>query len=955
MKRIGKTLLIILTAFMFVMNVSAVFADDEGSAVTDPEEAEGTFVYDDDFYAKVVAVYGEEALEYMHIVEEAIFVPDAAWLNYGSEDGAKIMAEPVRADERFKTARWDDFPGTGYFDNNTSIRYFPGIYMVGPTDASYSEREKFEVSFCVQPRTATFGVGTSVPYSTVTMANYNMLSDATKLKIARICTQFVKNIGGNNSAVLRTASNNRSVNQKIGEALAVQSAIWRLVELDPVAQSYVEQQDGFFRMNTNDCDSWNDSAGCRVICETQNSLISYYYNTVANTDISGGINVASSYEGYVGEPIKIGTVNNPSNATVSLPDGLVFCDAEGNTKSSPQWEGRYFYVKATKPLNGAACTITVGDPSLPEPVYRASDTYQNVVTSGVLSEKASFKVTAIQMNLNVLKVPAETDFNYLDNCPNNYSLAGAVYGVYSDRQCTDLVGTLTTDAEGRTETMKFNSEGTYYVKEITASPGYDLDPTVYTAVIASGKDTVITSTEPPFNDPIKIVLIKQNASDKTRVKYLEDAEFTVRYYDTQEDDVSGLKAKYEWIFHPVYNDDGEAVVTLDGEHYVGGDELLLDETDTFYLPLGTFTIEETKAPQTYLRDENVYVGHIRRENGETVVTISGGEWLTVDNLSLTQTEKEAIRTVATFKDGSKRYPADGMVTVLDTVIYDYLISGQEYTLVAKLVNKESEEVVMSSSDTFTPETESGKVVVELGDMNLDNLENTAYVAYEYLFTKEQVEDLEGSITEMESEELIENCLTYHEDLEDEDQTIYVDELYRAAFVLYKIGDSNRSIKLNGAYFDVKTRRVKRDGTVFEKDLGTFVTGGIHVEREEPFRLNIYTDPDMTALERSADSKYNANFRKQAVTILDLPEGTYYARVEGEETSAKYHVGKGLIYLDQQPEDTEITFTELVAPAGYYIDTKPFTMTVGHDYGIGEVENYRSNSMIIIPNTGYEGD
>ena len=182
MKRIGKTLLIILTAFMFVMNVSAVFADDEGSDVTDLEESEETFVYDDDFYAKVALVYGEEAVEYMHIVEETVFVPDEAWLNYGSEDGAKIMAEPVRGDERFKTARWDDFPGTGYFDNNTGIRYFPGIYMVGPTDASYSEREKFEVSFCVQPRTATFGVGTSIPYSSVSMANYSMLSDATTVR-----------------------------------------------------------------------------------------------------------------------------------------------------------------------------------------------------------------------------------------------------------------------------------------------------------------------------------------------------------------------------------------------------------------------------------------------------------------------------------------------------------------------------------------------------------------------------------------------------------------------------------------------------------------------------------------------------------------------------------------------------------------------------------------------------
>ena len=154
---------------------------------------------------------------------------------------------------------------------------------------------------------------------------------------------------------------------------------------------------------------------------------------------------------------------------------------------------------------------------------------------------------------------------------------------------------------------------------------------------------------------------------------------------------------------------------------------------------------------------------------------------------------------------------------------------------------------------------------------------------------------------------------------------------------------------------MKTSRTKRDGRVIEKELGTFVTGGIHLEREEPFRVIVYEGEECTTQIRIYESKWDSRFKKDAVTILDLEEGTYYAKVEGEDEASVHQIAKGMIFLPMQEEDTEITFTELVAPQGYYLDRKPFVMTVGHDYELMEVENYRSNSMIIIPNTGYDGD
>jgi hypothetical protein len=242
---------------------------------------------------------------------------------------------------------------------------------------------------------------------------------------------------------------------------------------------------------------------------------------------------------------------------------------------------------------------------------------------------------------------------------------------------------------------------------------------------------------------------------------------------------------------------------------------------------------------------------------------------------------------------------------------------------------------MEAEAQFIPEEESGQASVRFDGIDFDDKAGNEYVVYEYLYLSSDLE----------------NLITYHEDINDEGQTVNIDELYRADFILYKIGDGNRSIKLNGAFFDVKTSRTKRDGRVVEKELGTFVTGGIHLEREEPFKVIVYEDEECTTPIKTYESRWDSRFKKDAVTILDLEEGTYYAKVEGEEEASVHQIAKGMIFLPMQEEDTEITFTEIAAPTGYVKDSKPFTMTVGHDYSVERVENYRSNYFPYVPVTG----
>ena len=68
--------------------------------------------------------------------------------------------------------------------------------------------------------------------------------------------------------------------------------------------------------------------------------------------------------------------------------------------------------------------------------------------------------------VNLNKTSANPDLTNNNSC---YSLAGAEYGIYTEWDCINQVGTLTTDEWGNTNTVELNT-GTYYVKGATRFP-----------------------------------------------------------------------------------------------------------------------------------------------------------------------------------------------------------------------------------------------------------------------------------------------------------------------------------------------------------------------------------------------------------------------------------------------------------------------------------------------------
>ena len=433
-------------------------------------------------------------------------------------------------------------------------------------------------------------------------------------------------------------------------------------------------------------------------------------------------------------------------------------------------------------------------------------------------------------------------------------------------------------------------------------------------------------------------VVKFNADDEEEM--LEGVTFNVHSYRVKRDGV------VEDINLGEFTTDADGLITI---------EQLKEDSKL------TVTEVEEKDP-TWYRWEEPFIFDIGHNNTIELHTLE------IENHQI------QIHTTANFKEsGAKNYVADGVAHIIDTVDYEWLYEGDQYKLVATLIDKGTEEEPIEEEVTtveheFIADGLNGSEDVEI-EFDFTDKDNHDFVVFEELYhivTEDipKVDEEGNPVVDEDGNPVIDKVPTgdeplvaEHKDINDENQTVHVDELYRAAMVLYKIGNGNKDIKLNGAYFNVTTKRTKRDGTLIEKDLGAYVTGGILVERDAVFKATVYSDEALTTSIRSVESSYDSNLKKQAVTLLTLPDGEYWVKVEGEEETKKYEVSKGTIVLFDQPEDTEVTFTELVAPAGYYIDRKPFIVNVGHDHELERVENYRSNSMIIItnriPETGCE--
>ena len=165
------------------------------------------------------------------------------------------------------------------------------------------------------------------------------------------------------------------------------------------------------------------------------------------------------------------------------------------------------------------------------------------------------------------------------------------------------------------------------------------------------------------------------------------------------------------------------------------------------LPLGTLTVEETKAPNGYLLD-----GAYMQAEGQTVLI----------------TERIiSIHTTATSEDGKKEIEAGKDVTIIDTVTLDGLEIGTKYQLKGwQMIKNENAELIINGERvendyTFTADSESMEVQIAF-TFDASELGGKELVTFEELYDLSNPDEP--------------TKVTEHKDIEDDGQTVTITEV-----------------------------------------------------------------------------------------------------------------------------------------------------------------------------------
>ena len=325
-----------------------------------------------------------------------------------------------------------------------------------------------------------------------------------------------------------------------------------------------------------------------------------------------------------------------------------------------------------------------------------------------------------KLNVGNAKLQKTSSNTSITDGNGNYSIAGATYGVFADKDCTKQLATLTTDENGNTNVVEVTA-GTVYIKELSAPAGYKVDKTVYPLTIKAGETAILKVSDTPKVTDTLIELFKidmETQKDNPQGNAsLAGAEFTWKYYaGFYNKDNLPAEATRTWVTKTIAETDSDGtthyITKLADAYKVSGDSFYMQDGKAV-LPLGTLTVEETKAPNGYLLDgaymqagdkseqiKGLYVTQIT-EDGDLAVLTGSNQFSVSDKVIRggVKIQKRDLETGDTKPQGSAtlKDTAFDIISLNDNAV---LVEGKLYKKneVVKTIHTDIEGVASTSSD-----------------------------------------------------------------------------------------------------------------------------------------------------------------------------------------------------------------------------------------------------------------
>lgn len=366
------------------------------------------------------------------------------------------------------------------------------------------------------------------------------------------------------------------------------------------------------------------------------------------------------------------------NITMKLPAGVVFHNvdtgetSEGGAKVKV-YGGTTFYLSA--PLNQATAVAGSWKSTMKGYITKDFSAYkvttgtdtQNlalVFGEGVDDEKyVDFSVTWIQQaTIEIIK----------KDRGSNALLAGAVYGVYGDEACQNLIVEMPpTDENGVSSVTIDKTQDVVYLKEITSPVGYLVDATAHDVTLVMGSEVTMEL----LDDEKKASLTVYKEGEVLTGADVTDEKVTFRYETRRQ----------KGAVYNVYA--GADIVAADGTTIYQNGALVKEGLTTGEdgsatldnLNIGTYVVTETQAP-----DKLVCTGE-----SKTVTLSAAGENEEVSFSTVTFTNDRQKASVSLVKqDGETRQPLAGAVFGMyagnDIVSADGNVIVRKDTLIEKV-------------------------------------------------------------------------------------------------------------------------------------------------------------------------------------------------------------------------------------------------------------------------------